>query len=256
MDAKQTVCHLTQEKDEQLLLLHVYERMQTAMQRNIPAASGFLSERERMLAEKLLYGLPVTFFGGTDTAERRVCRHTPEYLEPDDGCIAAVRAEFFEKDPLSHRDFLGALMGAGIRRETVGDIYVGKGTCDFLVTREILPYVLQNLTSAGRTKLSLREISLAELTPPQVQVKSIRDTVSSLRLDSVVSVGFSLSRTRAAELIEAGRVELDHALCLKPDKPVAEGGLISIRGLGRAQLTEVGGTTKKGRLSVTVSRYL
>ena len=78
MDAKLTAAHLTAEKDEQLLLLRIYEQMQNAVQRNVPAASCFLSERERMLAEKLLHGLPVSFFGGTDTAERRICRYTPD----------------------------------------------------------------------------------------------------------------------------------------------------------------------------------
>ena len=147
-------------------------------------------------------------------------------------------------------------MGAGIKRETVGDIYVGAGHADFLLTRKMLPYVLQNLTSAGRTKLDLHEIPLSQLLPPEPKVKCIHDTVSSLRLDSIVSSGFSVGRGKAAELIESGRTELDHALCLKPDRQVTEGCTVSVRGLGRIQLAEVGGTTKKGRLGITVRRYL
>ena len=89
-----------------------------------------------------------------------------------------------------------------------------------------------------------------------VQVKLIRDTVSSLRLDAVTATAFSMSRGRAAELIAAGRVNLDHAPCLKPDKPVAEGAVLTARGFGRARLREVGGLSKKGRTGITIERYL
>ena len=135
-----------------------------------------------------------------------------------------MRASFFENDKLTHRDFLGSLMGSGIKRETVGDIYVGEGSCDFLVLREILPYVLQNLGSAGRTKLHLEEIELSELLVPQQSVKTVRDTVPSLRLDGIVSSGFSISRGKAADYIAAGKAELNYLPCTKGDKQVARGG--------------------------------
>lgn len=105
-------------------------------------------------------------------------------------------------------------------------------------------------------RLSVAEIGREELILPQVQVKLIRDTVSSLRLDAVTATAFSMSRGRAAELIAAGRVNLDHAPCLKPDKPVAEGAVLTARGFGRARLREVGGLSKKGRTGITIERYL
>ena len=167
-----------------------------------------------------------------------------------------MRAAFFERDSLSHRDFLGALMGCGIKRETVGDIYVAAGRCDFLVTRDILPYVLQNLTDAGRTRLHLEQIPLSALEAPEQKTKQIRGTVSSLRLDGVVAEGFALSRSRAAEVITAGKTELNYMLCTKPDRLVAEGDVISVRGLGKMRLEAVGGNTKKGRISIEICRYI
>lgn len=100
--------------------------------------------------------------------------YVPEYLPEDyltseDGPAAAVRAVYYEKDALTHRDFLGSLMGAGIKRETVGDIYVSAGQCDILVTRQILPYLLEQWDSAGRTKLHLSVIPLAEVQRPAVE---------------------------------------------------------------------------------------
>ena len=261
MDKREQIARMAQTKEDEMLLAKIYERMTNAAARNIPASTGFLSKREQMLAAELLRGQQIRFYGGPPMAERELCCYLPDYLdeswlESEDGPIAAVRASYFEGDTLTHRDFLGALMGAGIKRETVGDIFVSEGQCDFLVTREILPYVLQNLSSAGRARLTLRELPLGEVCAPQAQIKSIRDTVSSLRLDSVLSSGFGLSRGKACGYIESGKAELNHLLCIKPDKPVAEGDVISVRGLGKIRLEEISGTTKKGRTGILISRFV
>ena len=158
MDKREQIARMAQTKEDEMLLAKIYERMTNAAARNIPAATGFLSKREQMLAAELLRGQEIRFYGGPPLAEREICCYLPEYLdeswlESEDGPIAAARAVYFEGDTLTHRDFLGALMGCGVKRETVGDIYVAEGRCDFLVTREVLPYLLQNFLSAGRTKL-------------------------------------------------------------------------------------------------------
>ena len=185
----------------------------------------------------------------------------PDYLEEetlmeeDSPCIC-LRAEFFQEDTLSHRDFLGALMGAGIGRETVGDICVGKGSCDFFVTQEIAPYILQSFTSAGRTHLRISQIPLREVQVPEPEIKEIRDTVASLRLDSIISSGFRIGRSLAAQYVTTGKAAIDGLPCEKPDKPVAEDSKISVRGLGKIKLAAVNGKTKKDRISVTIHRYV
>ena len=261
MEKREKIEKLAQDKDEAMLLARVYDRITLAAQRNIPAATCFLSPREQLLTQQLLRGTELHFFGGAAGTERNMCCWLPDYLDEgwlssEDGPCAAVCAEFFAGDRLSHRDFLGALMGAGIKRETVGDIFVREGRCDFLVTREILPYVLQNLTDAGRTRLHLEQIPLSALEAPEQKTKQIRGTVSSLRLDGVVAEGFALSRSRAAEVIAAGKTELNYTLCTKPDRLVAEGDVISVRGLGKMRLEAVGGNTKKGRISIEICRYI
>ena len=168
MEIREQIAHLAATREEEVLLVRVCERIRTAAQREVPAATCFLSRREQMLVSELLRGETFRFIGGLASAEREVCCYLPDYLDEDwltggDGPIAAVRAAFHARDTLTHRDFLGALMGCGIKRETVGDIYVAEGRCDFLVTRDILPYVLQNLTDAGRTRLHLEELPLSAL---------------------------------------------------------------------------------------------
>jgi RNA-binding protein YlmH len=147
-------------------------------------------------------------------------------------------------------------MGAGIGRETVGDICVATGSCDFFVAKQIAPYLLQNLESVGRTKIKLKEVPLKEAYIPQPEVQEIRDTLASLRLDSVISAGFRISRSSAADYICAGKAVLNGLPCEKPDKAVEEGAVLSVRTLGKIRLKTVGGQTKKGRISVIIERYL
>ena len=174
----------------------------------------------------------------------------------EDSPLVCLRAVFYEGDAPTHRDFLGALMGAGIARQTVGDICVGKGSCDFFVTDEIAPYLLQNFTGAGRTKLHLEQIALTNVQVPEPEVKEIRDTLASLRLDSVISSGFRVGRSQAAQYITSGRAAIDGLPCEKPDKAIMEGSKISVRGLGKIKLKSVNGQTKKGRISVVIDRYV
>ena len=244
------------------MLAKLWDKINAGMRRNIPAATCFLSPRELEMSRYLFgdaEGLHT--FGGFDGAERQMLIYVPEYMELDtlleeDAPLCCLRATFFEEDILSHRDFLGALMGAGIGRETVGDICVGKGYCDFFVTAEIAPYILQSFTSAGRTKLSIFQIPLAEASIPEPEVKEIRDTLASLRLDSVISSGFRIGRSLAAQYVSAGKAAIDGLPCEKPDKAVAEGAKISVRGLGKIKLASIGNRTKKERISVVIHRYV
>lgn len=259
MDKQTAIARVAENDDDRMLFARIYDRLTGAERKNIPGVTCFLSPREQVLTQKMLPDLQVHFFGGQAQAERAIGCWLPEYLDETflwgpESPVAAVRASFFEKDSLTHRDFLGGLMGIGIKRETVGDIYVAQGKCDFLVTREILPYVLDNFLSAGRTRLHVEEISLESLYAPAVTVKEIKDTVSSLRLDSIVGSGFSMARRKAADLIAAGKVSLNGLPCQKQDKLLEQGDQITARGFGKLILEHVGGKTKKDRISIVLQR--
>lgn len=248
--------------EDRVLLAKLWDKIDGGIRKNIPANTCFLSPRELEMA-KYLFGQPegLSAFGGYADAERKMLVYLPEYLDEsalygEDAPLICLRATFYEGDTPSHRDFLGALMGAGIARETVGDICVGKGSCDFFVTPEIAPYILQNFLSAGRTKLHLEQIPLNAVVVPEPETKEIKDTLASLRLDSVISAGFRVGRSAAAEYVTAGKVAIDGLPCEKPDKTVCQGAKISVRGLGKIRLTAVNGQTKKGRISVLIHRYI
>lgn len=248
--------------EDRVLLARIWDKINGGIRKNIIANTQFLSLRELDMTRYLFGDTPgLTTWGGYESAERKMLVYLPDYLDEsalteEDAPLVCLRATFYENDTLSHRDFLGALMGAGIARQTVGDICVSKGSCDFFVTAEIAPYILQNFLSAGRTRLSIKQIHQAEACIPEPEVKTIKDTVSSLRLDSVISSGFRVSRSAAAQYISSGRVAIDGLPCEKPDKAVDEGVKISVRGLGKIKLSGVNGQTKKGRISVVIDRYV
>jgi len=236
--------------------------MTAGMNRNIPANTCFLSARELEMC-RYLFGAQdgLIPFGGYEGAERQMLVYLPDYLEKEslyaeDSPLVCLRATFFDGDTPSHRDFLGALMGEGIARETVGDICVGKGQCDFFVTAEIAPYILQNFVGAGRTKVHLERIALVDVVVPEPEIKEIRDTVASVRLDSIISSGFRIGRSAAAQYVNAGKVAIDGLPCEKPDKAIDEGAKISVRGLGKIKLKAINGKTKKDRISIIIDRYI
>lgn len=253
---------IAQSAGDRVLLARVWDRINGGIRKNIMAATAFLTPREQEMCRYLFGSVPeLHYFGGYDGAERQMLIYLPDYLDRTaltdaDSPIVCLHAEFYEGDTLSHRDFLGALMGAGIARETVGDILIDANACDFLVAAQIAPYIQQNLTGAGRTKLRLCPVPLANVHVPEPQIKEIRDTIASLRLDSVIAAGFRMGRSQAAQYISAGKVCIDGLPCEKPDKPVAEGAKISLRGSGKIRLASIGGRSKKDRICVTIHRYM
>ena len=253
---------IAQTPEDRMLLAKLWDKINTGMERNIPAHTPFLTPRELEMA-RFLFGSPegLVAFGGYEDAERKMLCYLPDYLQEDslysgDSPLVALRAVFYEGDTPTHRDFLGSLMGSGVAREAVGDICVGVGMCDFFVTEDIAPYLLQNFTNAGRTKFRLSAIALSDVQIPEPEVKIIKDTLASLRLDSVIASGFRIGRSLAAQYVTAGKAAIDGLPCEKPDKAVSEGCKISLRGSGKIKLTKVGGQTKKNRISVEIHRYV
>ena len=125
--------------EDRLLLAKVWDKINAGLRKGIPANSCFLAPRELEMT-RLLFGEPEGLhrFGGYGDSERQMLIFLPEYMDEEslyweDSPVACLRAVYYEGDSLTHRDFLGALMGAGVARETVGDICVGKGSCDFFV---------------------------------------------------------------------------------------------------------------------------
>lgn len=266
MNKKELLDRCAKSGEERILLARVLDKLELAQSRNIPAHTSFLSPGERASVTDLLNGAGRPrhlFWGGYPDSERSICIFPAGWQEDEDvrtdrsGPITAIEGKFPANASLTHRDILGALMGLGVTRELLGDILLPEpGLCQVAVMREAAPILLSQWEGAGRYKVSLSEITPDRLTPAPARVKTIRDTVAAPRLDAVTAAGFSLSRGKAAALISAGKVSLNHRECLKADRAVGEGDVLTCRGLGKCVVKETPGQSKKGRTMLVIERYL
>lgn len=245
-----------------MLLAKLWDKIDAGMRKNIPASTCFLSPRELELA-RFLFGQPEGLheFGGYEDAERKMLIYLPEYLDESalrepDSPITCLHARFFQGDSPSHRDFLGALIGAGVSRENIGDICVGNENCDFFVSSQIAPFLLSEFRQAGRTHIQLEVTALDQVQVTEAKVKEIKNTLASMRLDSVICSGFRIGRSLASQYVSAGKVAINGLPTEKPDKIVPEGAKISVRGLGKIKLAKINGTTRSGRTSVVIYKYI
>lgn len=228
-------------------------------------ATGFLDSHEQALAGKAVMhaaGVRTLMYGGYGDAERRMLVCIPADLpisdeEAVDGIVSVLRV----KKPaisrsLSHRDYLGSILGLGIERRLIGDILVRDDGADIIIIPEASEFLLREYRQAGRTEVKTEEVSIGDLIIPDQRCEMIRDTVSSVRLDSVISSAFRLSRSNAAEAIRSGLVSVDHAECLKTDLKVEEGAVLTVKGKGKAVLEEIGSESKKKRTWIRIRRYM
>ncbi len=193
---------------------------------------------------------PYIFYGGFPEAERRRLFFLPDYIDkeffPYDEYISVIKATFSFSSP-THRDFLGSLMGLGIKREVLGDILVFPDRAYIICATHIADFILANLEKVGRLGIKCRILPLSEIEVPAPQFDIVSGTVASLRADSVTALAFGISRTSAAEFITSGALSVNHLPTENISAEISEGDLLSLRGFGRAKLNAVGGTSKKGR---------
>ena len=223
--------------------------------------SPFLDPHGQAIAETICASydrVQLDFDGGYPGAERQraMLRHADFAGTPEGFGIACVEVAWNGQFAhLSHRDVLGAVMGLGIERGLVGDILVAPETAKILCDTKIADYIVENLTMIGAVRTAATPGDAAEIAPRGERTKEIRATVASLRLDAIVAAGFGISRSRAADDIAADKVKLNWQSAGSASKTIKEGDVLSMRGRGRAVVTEVRGQTKKGRTVVVLHRF-
>lgn len=225
--------------------------------------SDFLTPYEAALAKRVLNKLETLhfeFWGGYDDAERVVAVISQDIIFKEDIQhninLGFIEIELLAEKALSHRDYLGSLLGLGIRREKIGDILVDEGKCTVIVHDQIADFIVYNIEKIGNVKASCHRISSFQFIPPKKQEKLISSTVASLRADAIASSGFGISRTKILDYFKSQRVSINWETIQNPAKLLIEGDVVSIRGLGRMVLEKVGGTTKKDRISILIKRFI
>ncbi|MFT5871316.1 MAG: RNA-binding protein YlmH [Clostridium sp.] len=157
---------------------------------------------------------------------------------------------------LDHKDYLGAIMSLGIKREKLGDLIVQDAVCYAPVCSDISSYIINNLISIGNCHCDVSEYdyTLKELPERKFQEKVIIST--SLRLDSMVSAICNVSRSNSVGLISTGKILVNYSQCVKKDKVIKNNDTLTIRGYGKFKVSESIGSTQKDRMKVAIKKYI
>lgn len=216
-----------------------------------------LSEISELCAVR--FSVPVTLWGGYEDAERCVaCFGDREYFTDNTDypvkCILIKPVNQKFADNLTHRDFLGSLMGLGIRREVLGDIIISEN-CGYLFCFDtISDYIIENLTQVRHTTVKCEVTDNIPVNAlPQPENREI--IVSSERLDVIVSAIYKMSRSQALPLFNTEKVFVNGAVKTSPSATVNVNDKISVRGFGRFIYKGVLRTTKKDRFVISVEVF-
>lgn len=196
--------------------------------------------------------------GGFNNAERvKAAFVSEEFMgQPDFGFSCFLVSWDKRYYDIGHRDILGAFTGCGCKREALGDIVFVPEGAQLVVDKNLAEYLTANFTSVGNAPVSLTVIRPEDLQQKEERVKLINATVADLRLDAVAAAGYGVSRSHMSEEIKSLNVKLNWKEARKPAQAVAAGDIISFRGRGRVEVAEIRGTTKKGRISITLKRFI
>lgn len=198
----------------------------------------------------------VRVFGGAEDAERVMLGFFPSFCEPDEALFPITRLLISGVSGFTHRDVLGSVLGLGIKRELIGDIYVNGDEAVLMCDESISEFLLYQLKTVGRKKVTVsifpeeKNFSLSH--PFEIS----RVVVSSLRLDALVSACTRLSRGDAQTLIAGDGVNVNFCTVNDGAKKLKEGDVLSIKHHGRYVFLSVSGETKKGRIAVEIKKYI
>ena len=253
---------LTLSIEEKQFISRLEDRLERVEERYQEEITDFLEPRLQLVAEEYLRSKKIKrylFCGGYETAERKRLVLYPEYSEPSCDMAGITLLEFqgrLDFVSVNHRDFLGAIMSLGLRREKLGDLLVTEKGCALFVQQEVADYILQNELRVKHVPLSVSETPLDTFIPPEQNTKELHIMVASMRLDTILAHGLNLSRSKAMDLIQAGKVKVNHSEVFDSDFICRQEDLISCRGFGRIRIGEQSGETKKGKLKVCLIKYI
>ncbi len=257
-----------EEKD--LLISRCLDSKKKSLDRFMLTSTAFLSVDERSILacteREYSPDIRTYYYGGYDEAERTVAVFMPSVFgvedigryfseNPEDCPFCLIRVTKDRFSSLSHRDYLGSLMGLGIKRETVGDIIIGEDYTFIFALKAVSVYICENLTKVGRGTVKSEICPLSELVYDEGETETVFCSVASLRLDSVVSSAFNLSRTNSSLAVKCGLIYINSQQILKNDYILKEKDKIVLRGKGKVILEEIIGQSKKGRIHINIKKF-
>ena len=226
-----------------------------------PELTHFFNPRQQVIAKQLLGNsetLKLVWDGGYEGAENQRLLICPYYEEVDRSALelTLIEVEYPKKvEKLSHRKLLGSLLSQGIQRDRLGDILQDGERWQFIVEKDLAPYLMTQVQRIGHASVHLQEVPFSQLLDRKEDGQSFQISVASLRQDLLLSEGFHLSRQKVKVAFDNREVKCNWVLASKPSHEVQVGDVLSLRHYGRLKLEAVLSETKKGKLRLQVTRY-
>lgn len=252
---KKKILQQIQSDEDKILVSRLFDLAKSA--RGGWRPSGFFLDRGKCLKIPLWFGdCEPVLWGGYPDAERCMVSFGEKEAEGSWFPLSAVKLISPIPWEISHRDVLGALMNLGIDRAKTGDIIVDEQSAVLFCEEALTDFLLQEIRTVGRYSVKTEEISIDSIVIPEKKFREVTDTVASLRADCVVAAIYSLPRGKAQEAIASGRVSVNWEELTSTSTELNQGDVISLRGMGRSELTEIGGLSRKGRTYIKAKRFL
>lgn len=247
--------------DKKLIQARVDDLFDMCARRGSAVFSSFLDGGEAAFIDDVFHisrSDGAMLFGGYDGAERKMLGVFPEWEEKDGAVfpITVIRFDAPKFRALTHRDYLGTLMSLGIDRNKTGDILTDETGAYVIVESGISDYILNNINKIANAGVKGRVIQTAEFEPPKSKTEKKQCVAASERLDAVIAAVYGVSRAQSEKLVKGGAVKVNHRETLSGSTQLDEGDLVSVRGMGRFTFKNTDGATMKGRLHITVLKYI
>lgn len=258
------------EKD--VIISHALDLKEKSATESVVSFTNFLSTEELSLLikkERINNEFVDTFYyGGYDDAERKNAVFIPKFYnvteetlvdfldENDCNPLVVLKIKKDKFATLSHRDYLGALMGLGIKREMIGDIVVLENGCNIFCLKSISVFIKENLKQAGRGQLTVDICDINDFQSTESKTEIFFVSVASMRIDCLVAAAFKMSRNSAVNAINQGVIYVNGEQILKTDYLMNQGDKLVFRGKGKTVIDEVIGESKKGRLHINIKKYI
>lgn len=247
--------------EEKLLLARAEDLFRLCGKYAEPRFSDFLDGGQQVFLKENLfvpYEYQAVYFGGNAGCERQMLGIFPEWQAPEEEefPLQVLKISCRYGEPLSHRDYLGSILGLGIERNKTGDILIHEKDAYVFVCNDIAQYLCSHLEKVGSRGVEASLVGNGQISLPERKFEQLSVVAASLRLDAVLAAALHISRAEAEKLIAAGHVQVNHKPAIQGAKPLEDNALLSIRGFGRCELQQVDGVTRKGRIHLSIKRYL
>ncbi|MBY0204379.1 YlmH/Sll1252 family protein [Paenibacillus polysaccharolyticus] len=224
--------------------------------------TDFLDPRQVFILQSLVnrsQDVQVRFDGGYEAAERKRALIAPDYRyldEEDMGMqVLSITSDDQKISELEHGDYMGSLLGLGMKRGKIGDIQVLEDGCHTVVAAETGAFLSLQLNQVHRLHVFTELLPLNQMKWSATKLDTIDITVASMRLDGICADVHRLSRSKILIPIKAGRCKVNWKVVEDPSKPLKAGDVVSIQGFGRFKVLEQEGMTKKGRCRVKIGKF-